>query len=315
MTDVADVADDFPTLVIYNPSSGRGRAQNLRKKFVLSNCTELQETKYPGHAESLAYDAAFRGFRKIVAAGGDGTVHECANGLLQAKLQQQTLNGSPHQDIIFTVWPLGSGNDYAFALGLDQPWKPMPNRPRNRCWVDVGRVRAKNKSRFFVNGFGLGINGAVTLESRKIKRLRGMPLYALAILRAIKWHFVQPEISIRFDDTLSSHPTLALTINLGQREGSFPLTPSASLHDGLFNYIHAGPLTRLEFLRCLPGMATGKLPNWPTIRQGVCQHVEIQSAAPFRIHLDGEFFCHPEDQINQCTVELLPNFLQVERIG
>ena len=55
-------------------------------------------------------------------------------------------------------------------------------------------------------------------------------------------------------------PTLALTLNLGKREGGFPLTPNADLSDGLFDYMHAGPVSRWDLLRNFPNMIRGTLP-------------------------------------------------------
>jgi len=67
---------------------------------------------------------------------------------------------------------MGSANDYAYALGLKQPWAQPPERLAV-IDADVGLAEADGRRRFFVNGFGLGFNGAVTVEARKIKWIRG----------------------------------------------------------------------------------------------------------------------------------------------
>src|SRR5262249_31230081 len=160
--------------------------------------------------------------------------------------------------------------------------------------VDVGRVTGGGQSRYFVNGLGLGFNGAVTLESRTITWLRGLPLYALAMLKALWRHFRTPVMRLTFDDVVRETPTLALSVNLGQREGNFPLTPYAVLDDGLFDIVHAGPLRRWELIRHLPGMMTGRLPTaHPLLWLGRCRRVSVESAEPVPVHLDGEFFCQP----------------------
>ena len=71
-------------------------------KQVLASRAEFWPTKRAGHAEELARDASLKGFSVVAAAGGDGTVHEVANGLLRA--------GRP--EVEFAVLPLGSANDY-----------------------------------------------------------------------------------------------------------------------------------------------------------------------------------------------------------
>ena len=111
------------------------------------------------------------GFGIVAAAGGDGTVHEVANGLLHSGLPE----------VRFAVVPIGSANDYAYSLAADTDGQSPPAvRP-----VDVGVVSEPGgRQRYFVCCLGLGLNGAVTLESRQIRRLQGIALYGLATLRA-----------------------------------------------------------------------------------------------------------------------------------
>src|SRR5205807_10485091 len=132
-------------------------------------------------------------------------------------------------------------------------------------------------------------------------------------LRAMIWRFQKPNMVIHFDDLVRTVPTLGVTVNLGKREGGFPLTPHADLGDGLFDTLHAGPVSRWDLLRHLPNMAAGALPDHhPRMWLGRCRRLAVQSEAPLRIHLDGEFFCHPEDGLTSVTVELLPSRLRVE---
>src|SRR5262249_46062062 len=163
----------------------------------------------PGHAEELARQAAEEGYAIVAAAGGDGTVHEVANGLLCA--------GRP--DTTFGIIPVGSANDYAFSLGLGDG-QPAPAGVRE---VDVGVVRdARGRRRYFVCCLGLGFNGCVTVESRRIRRLRGLALYGLATLRALWYHYATPVMSLTLDgkETWQS-PTLMLSLLIGRREGNF----------------------------------------------------------------------------------------------
>ena len=290
--------------VIYNPTSGRGYSRRLIRRLQKRYRTgyEFRAMTGPGAGEEMADKAVREGFRTIVAAGGDGTVHEVANGILNAG----------HPEVVLCVWPMGSANDYAYALGLEKPWALPPER-LTVADVDIGVAEADGgRRRYFINGFGLGFNAAVTVEARKIKWIRGMPLYALGILQAMRRHFVSPRMAVWFDDQTREAHTVALSVNLGKREGGFPLTPHADLSDGRFDYLHAGPLTRGELLRQLPNMAMGKIPiDHPKVWTGQCQSVRIESEAPLRIHLDGEFLCHPEDGVRRVTVSLRPRALRI----
>jgi diacylglycerol kinase (ATP) len=291
------------TCVIYNPAAGRGKAEKLLTELRAGD-VELRPTARPGHAAELAREAAGQAFAKVVAAGGDGTVHEVANGLLQ----------SGNREVVFGVWPLGSANDYAYTLGMTAWWGRRAERPPTAVIAaDVGRLTGGGREAFSVCNLGVGFNGMVNSEARACRWLRGMPLYAWAFLNAMVKHFATPQMSIRLDGQEWSGPTLALSALTGQREGNFPLRPDASLTDGLFDTMHAADLRRWHLLRYLPAMATGRLPeNHPRLRLGRARRIEVRSAAPLCVHADGEFFCVPADGIREVTAEVLPGRLKVE---
>jgi diacylglycerol kinase family enzyme len=300
--------DSRKVCVIYNPSSGRGRAKRrmdgLRQAW--QDKAEFWPTEAPGHAEELALRAAQSGFATVAAAGGDGTVHEVANGLLRA--------GRP--EVVLAVVPTGSANDYAFSLGLVAGWWQGPESNVAAGTVDVGLARAGGRSRYFVNGLGLGFNGLVTRESRRIPWLQGPTLYGLALLRTLCFHYQLPRMAVRIDSAPERvAPTLNLSLALGQREGNFIVAPRAVLDDGLFDYVHVGPLRRGELLALLPRLVLGKGPpeGNPKLWSGRCRRVSLHSDAPLAVHTDGELFCLPEDGVRDLEVELLPGALRVLR--
>jgi diacylglycerol kinase family enzyme len=295
------------TCVVYNPAAGRGRAKKLLENVRMwaDPGAELMPTKEEFHGIELAKSAAESGFAKIVAAGGDGTVHEVANGILRA--------GRP--EVVFGVWPLGSSNDYASALGMDRWFRsrgrgvPLANRR-----VDVGCLTRPGTTRFFVNCMGIGFNGMLALEARKIRWLRGLPLYSLAFVRAMLWHYRTPSVAIRWDEVETEAETLSASVNLGQREGGFPITKQALLDDGFFDTVRVGSLKRWQLMRYLPNLILGRLPDrHPKIRKGTCRRARFQATEPLCVHADGEFFARPEDGVTEFEVELLPKRLLVER--
>jgi diacylglycerol kinase family enzyme len=292
---------DDELCVIFNPRAGKQRAAQrfarLRRRW--GSHITFEATERPGHAEELARAAAERGCTVVAAAGGDGTVHEVGNGLLRA--------GRP--DVTFAVLPIGSANDYAYSLTHDKG--AAPGRPRA---VDVGLVRdERGRERYFLCCLGLGLNGAVTLESRRIHRLQGMALYGLATVRALYYHFACPVMQVAFDGGPPRiGPTLLLSVLLGQREGGFVMAPQASLDDGLFEYIHAAKLTRWQVLRYLPWLVLDGPPqDHPQVRVGRCRQLTVRSEAPLVVHIDGEFFCTPEDNVRSLDIRLLPRALRV----
>jgi diacylglycerol kinase family enzyme len=288
-----------PLCVIFNPTAGKHRAARRLEKLRLAwgDHVVFQPTAHPGHAVELARAAADAGFEIVAAAGGDGTAHEVANGLLLA--------GRP--GVGFGLFPIGSANDYAHSVAAKKVSGPFS--------VDVGRVRSPaGRMQYFVCCLGLGLNGAVTLESRRIKLLQGIALYGLATLRALWRHYACPRMQITLDDQAPwETETLMFSTLVGKREGGFVLAPKAELDDGWFDYIHAGALSRWQVLKFLPRLALFGAPDHdPQVRQGRCRRVRLVSTAPLIVHLDGEFFCTLEDNVRELEIELLPRALQVE---
>lgn len=292
--------------VIYNPQAGRGRAARFRNDILarLPAGTELLATESVGHGIALARDAAEH-FDRVIAAGGDGTVHEVANGLLQAN----------RPDVLFAVIPIGSANDYAFSLGVDQWWREGgPWSELVPVRLDVGRIQSGAIVRYFVNGCGIGFNGLVALEARSIRWLRGIPLYSLAVIRTLISNFRSPNMLIHLDDHEQRRATLVQSFAIGHREGGFPLALDAKLDDGLFNCLHVGRIRRWELLRHLPSMITGNLPkDHPNLSFATCRRARVSAEVPLCVHIDGEIFSRPgADGFRELQIELLPAQLLVE---
>src|SRR5438477_9991542 len=98
--------------VILNPAAGRGAARRVESTVARAFraqgwAVDVARTEGPGHGQELAAAAARDGAKHIVAVGGDGTVHEVANGLLRSD-----------SDAALGVIPAGSGNDFAKLIGV-----------------------------------------------------------------------------------------------------------------------------------------------------------------------------------------------------
>src|SRR5262245_35203107 len=140
-----------PFCVIYNPSAGRGKSEPTWKTIqtLLGNEAVYRPTERAWHAADLAQQAAEEGFSTVVAAGGDGTVHEVINGLLR----------SQNAEVAFGVLPLGSGNDYARLIKtpFDAQGMVATLRSEEDWQVDAGEVILDGKVRqFFCNTVGFG---------------------------------------------------------------------------------------------------------------------------------------------------------------
>jgi YegS/Rv2252/BmrU family lipid kinase len=293
--------------VIYNPSAGRGgSAQRWRQvQELLGDEVDYRPSERPWHAAELAEAAAREGFEAVVAAGGDGTVHEVINGILQAD----------RPDVTFAVLPLGSGNDYARMIETPFDAEGMIRQLHStEVWpVDIGMVQYHGRQRYFCNTLGMGLSGHVTCEAKKIRWLRGIPLYGLAALKGICKHFRSCPIRWIEEHREQETHLLYLAVGLGKAEGGgFIVAPNAKLDDGLFDLLHVTQLTRFQALRYLPKMITGNLPpENDQIRRRQSTGFRIEAERPIPMHADGEVLASSEAGVTECEVRLLPGRLKL----
>lgn len=294
----------MPICVIFNPQAGKRRARRRLARFldVWRSRVDLWPTEYSGHGVELGRRAAESNYSIVAAAGGDGTAHDVANGILAVERRNFT----------FAVIPIGSANDYAFSVRAEFGASVLDDA--SGALVDVGFARlADGRHQYFLECLGLGLNGMVTLESRKIQRLQGPLLYGLAAWRAMRSDPVS-QLRVRWDDgPMIESASMLMSVLVGRREGAFQLAPQAKLGDGKFNYVHALGMGRLEVMSWLPRLFLwGPPAEHPKVQQGNCRKVFIESERPLTIHTDGEMFCTPDDAVRRVHIELLSERLRVK---
>ncbi len=302
----SDSAGNPRYCIIYNPNAGRGSSAVKWKQLQeqLGNEAVYRPTDASGHALDLAQQAAEQGIPTVVAAGGDGTVHEVVNGLLRAG----------RSDVAFGVLPLGSGNDYARLIGVPFDVPGMLTRLRSsETWhVDAGQILLDGKlSRYFCNTLGLGVGGAVTWEASRIRWLRGIPLYGLASLKAIYRHYRNYQVTMLCDEIPIQTRLIYACVAIGKEEGGgFRVAPDAILDDGLFNLMYVTELSRLGALTVLPRLVIpGLRAGCTSIQEKLIRRMTLTSQQPLPVHADGEVLATPQQGVSECVVTMLPGRL------
>jgi len=299
------------TKVIVNPNADLGRAwrtaADLRYLVEQHGGADWAGTVYPTHAIELARQAAEAGYELVIAAGGDGTVHEVINGLMQAQGTQR-----PRLGII----PLGSGNDFAHAVGLDaKPEKALrqafAGSPRR---IDLGVFETGSGRReYFDNALGIGFDTTVTIRSRKLTYLRGFLIYLVAVLQTIILNHEAPKMRVVTDAESWEEESILFVIGNGRREGGgFLVTPDARPDDGLLHYASIRHVTRLKMLRLLPEVMGGTHGKFKQdVRMGVLKKMELHADAPLYVHADGEIISGFGSDLRDLQVELVPGAIEV----
>ena len=296
--------------LIVNPNANLGKARhtafNLRPLIAAIGNVTWSETEKPGDATELARQAVQDGYDLVIAAGGDGTVHEVVNGLMQFPAEQRPVLG---------VLPLGSGNDFSHAIGIDahpeialkQMFASQPFR------IDVGRmVDEAGTVDYWVNALGVGFDTTVTIRSHRLKVIKGFMIYLVAVLQTIILNHDAPRMKVTTDLESWEHESLMLVLCNGGREGgAFNVSPRARPDDGVFQYAGIQKVSRLMMLRLLPEVMKGTHERFPQVHSGQFRELTLQADRPLYIHTDGEVFSGFGSDVRQFSVTLLPGELEV----
>lgn len=298
------------TKLIINPNADLGRAwrwaADLRPIAEEFGGADWAGTVYPTHATELARQAAEEGYELIVAVGGDGTVHEVINGLMQVPPDRRPRLG---------VVPMGSGNDFAHSIGMDS--RPayalrqvLSGQPRP---VDVGKVEDNlGRTEYWDNTLGIGFDATVTIRSRNYPYLRGFLIYLVAVLQTIILNHEAPHLQVSSDQESWDQELLMLVLCNGGREGGgFYIAPPARNNDGLGHYLGVRRVSRPMMLRLLPEFMKGTHLRFPQVQIGTFRTLRLQSDRPLLIHTDGEIFAGFGVDVRQLSVEILPGAIEI----
>jgi len=305
--------------VILNPMARHGAGRRLRPQIehALQRAGltfEMVETEGPGHATELAQAAARAGQRSIVAAGGDGTVHEVANGILAAE--------SP--DAALGLIPIGTGNDFVKMIpGTHTREHAVATLARGAVRAyDVGRARWQSVTEYFMNAIGTGIDVEVVRGMRRMhgmRRVRFVPggvLYIAALLRALV-RYRPRSVRIDIDGERIERRIMLLAVANGTCiGGTFRICPDARADDGLLDVCLIGDVPILRNVRLIPRVIKGTHHGCTGVTSRRGRVVRLSSSVPGPLHfqLDGELRETPDAQ-QGVEIDLQPARLNVIHDG
>ena len=299
--------------LIYNPYSGQGvirRELDDVVAFLINSGWDVEkwEVNTPGEATERAAQAARRGVNVVVAAGGDGTIHEVVNGLVGT-------------DTALGVIPTGTTNVWALQMGIPTLNPMLPGRmaakvitdletrfsqplwanyfrkvllraaqvlvERNTVAVDVGEIAGH----YFLMWAGIGLDATI-LESITVKekRSRGYWAYVIPALETMR-HYSRTDITLTLDGkTMKSSSSLIVVSNIQLYGANLPIGTKAMVNDAKLDVcVFQGDGFFTFMQHALKVLSRRHLID-SKIEYHQCSRIEIDSARPLPVHTDAEIY-------------------------
>jgi diacylglycerol kinase (ATP) len=263
---------------------------------------EVCYTSQHGDAQELALKAADDGIELIVSVGGDGTVNEIVNGMMQSK-------NNPTLGII----PLGWANDLIKSIEI-------PSDPIEACKIliqgktkkiDVGLI---NNQIYFANLFGIGFDAEVAKLANQMKSAHphwnklSAFVYIFATIKKLLSPFGYHEVKIKIDQREINSKILFIAIGNGKFYGGrFKITPEAILDDGWLEICLVEEMGRLKYLMSIPKVFKGTHKNIKGISFYRAKEIVVQSSEPILAQISGEVM----EGLKEYTITLLPKRLKL----
>lgn len=261
----------------------------LRESFKV----EVFETVSINDAVSLASKAVDKRYDMILAAGGDGTLHQVVNGVLTGRQESKSLP-------VIGLIPIGGGNDFARSLGVTDKPEQIETCIRNfkTRKVDVGIVyytgaSGENEFRYFINVADIGMGPEVVRRVMNSGRGLGPSMAYYQAIISTFFSYKPMVVHAKTESWAFNGITRSLALGIGKYYGhGLCIAPDAILDDGLMTAFICGNVSVFDFIRYSGTLKKGRKINIPEIQYKHTNNIELTSDKPCMIEADGEFLGH-----------------------
>lgn len=286
---------------IVNPIAGNGKAYKMIPKIkkIMRDFTKdykIYVTRYPGEGCDIAKFVSKNGYDRIVAVGGDGTVHEVINGIKDTNM-------------ILGIIPLGTGNDFARFFHIPKNVKKAIQVIINGK-VNIIDSALINKYITCNNVANIGIDADVALEVTKFKKyLSGIFAYLLSLFDVL-FKFKPYNVNINIDGKrLKRKIMLAAFGTCSFYGGGFKILPNANPKDGLMDIIIVNSINKFKLLFLLPMAIIGRHTRFKCVETYKAKEVHIEIEREIALCIDGEVIPSSNFELNvqKSTIKLCTN--------
>ena len=277
---------------IINPTSGNGSSRKKwpQIKSLLESYKfdfDFAFTKHENHSPELLQRAIENGILNIICVGGDGTLHNIVNGILNQSI-------APSSEINIGVIPIGTGNDWVKTHNIPNDFEKAIQiiKNGNKKTQDLGKIEFLNedkKSVYFNNLAGVGFDGFVVSKVHKYKHFGALAYLAGSVLGLFSFKNFKSKLVV--DGKEISSKTLMVLVGLcNYSGGGMQLTKEANPFDGLFDISIAKNIGKLDIIKNLTKLFNGKIVNHKKVETLKSNAISItidEDELPF-IQADGE---------------------------
>lgn len=315
--------------LIYNPHGGQAVPRRELREVVafLGRCgwsVTMRETTQPMGATEMARDAARRGAGVVIAAGGDGTVNEVANGLFGT-------------DTALGVLPVGTTNAWALQMGIpslnpmspgsnvvkfvsnlqERIARPLPANYYRKVLLDAAKVLVEGRTvavdigevggRYFLMWAGIGLDAAsIKRTSPREKRTLGSWAYLLPLLESVR-RYPSTDVYLKLDDKVIKVRTSQIVVcNIRLYGGFLLIGGRAIVNDGKLDVCIFKGGGFLTFMQHAMKVFSHQHLRDPKMEYYQCREIVIESARTLPVHVDGESLTE-----TPVTIRAIPSALKV----
>ncbi len=288
--------------MLTNPMSGRRQGRTVAEKSLAlfeqrGLLVHNIYSEYPGHLIELAKREVNSDWDGIIALGGDGTLFEVINGMMQ---------GNPSLPLPLGVLPAGTGNSFSRDLDIkthaDAVEKILLARTRP---VDLGQCVCGDQTFVFINILGFGFVADVAKKAYSYRQW-GALNYVIGVF-LITRHLQSYSLDFEIDGVAYQRNNIFVEIcNSRKTGGDMLMAPEAKIDDGLLDVVILNQVTRRRLLSALPKIFTGAHLRMPEVEHFVARKASFRPSTTKVLTPDGEII-----GATPITVSVLPGALQV----
>ncbi|MEA3423068.1 MAG: diacylglycerol kinase family protein [Bacillota bacterium] len=282
-------------LIIINPVAGKGKGLAVRDKLL----NELDKAKitydiiissYEGEIEKIALDADIERITEIIVLGGDGTVVEAINGIINKKIR-------------LGIIPIGTGNDFFRSIqpkiDIDDAIKKIVDE--KIILSDVGKIN----DTYFLNVSGFGMDSYILENLKKIKKyIKGSIAYTVSTFYTL-FSYRSKKVYIEIDGIQLERDIMLVSICNGKYfGGGMMISPNASIDDGQFELIIVKKMSILRFIKLFGKIFKGTHLFVDEVEEFKGKKFKIKSDVEIPINVDGNLIGVTPLEINVTNYKL-----------